>query len=233
MGDCQVDRIRGTSLTRREAVTMGLALAGGALGAGSTRPAAAAPHRQATPAAGAPEDQAERIVAIARDEMAKYDLRAVIVRVMIDGQDVVTTALGESMTGVPATPEMRFRNGAVAYAYLSTLLLRFVDQGVVGLDEALSTWLPELPDSDKVTLRMVTNNTAGYPDYVQNETLLHDLNVHPFRQWTNQDLIDIGLSTPRLFAPGTNWDYSHTNFVILGEALAKIGGKPLDVLMQD
>jgi CubicO group peptidase (beta-lactamase class C family) len=233
MGDCQADRTRGTSLTRRGAVSTGLVLAGGVLAGGSSRPSAAAPLRQATPAAGAPEDQAERIVAIARDEMAKYDLRAVIVRVMIDGQDVVTTALGESMTGVPATPEMRFRNGAVAYAYLSTLLLRFVDQGVVGLDEALSTWLPELPDSDKVTLRMVTNNTAGYPDYVQNETLLHDLNVHPFRQWTNQDLIDIGLSTPRLFAPGTNWDYSHTNFVILGEALAKIGGKPLDVLMQE
>jgi CubicO group peptidase (beta-lactamase class C family) len=80
---------------------------------------------------------------------------------------------------------------------------------------------------------MVTNNTAGYPDYVQNKTLLQELAQQPFRQWTNQDLIEIGLSTPRLFAPGTNWDYSHTNFVILGEALEKIGGKPLDVLMQE
>lgn len=212
---------------------MGLALAGGALAAGSARPAAAAPSRQATPAASTPEDQAEAIIAIARETQAKHDLKAVIVRVTIDGQEVVTTALGESMTGVPATPEMRFRNGAVAFAYLSTLLLRFVDQGVVGLDDTIDAWLPDLPDADQVTLRMVTNNTAGYPDYVQNQTLLKELAEHPFRQWTNGELIEIGLSTPRLFAPGTNWDYSHTNFVILAEALAKIGGKPLDVLMKE
>ena len=35
------------------------------------------------------------------------------------------------------------------------------------------------------------------------------------------------------FAPGTNWSYSHTNFMILGEILAKIGGKPLDELLRD
>lgn len=108
-----------------------------------------------------------------------------------------------------------------------------MDQGIVGLDDVLSHWMPELPDSDKVILRMLANNTAGYPDYVQNATLLLDLNEHPFRQWTNQEIIDIGLSTPRFFAPGTNWDYSYTSFMILGDALAKIGGKPLDVLMQE
>ncbi len=221
-------------MTRREAVTLGLALAAsGSLAAGFGPAAAASPLRQATPVTESSGDQAEAIIGIAREIMTKHDLKAVILRVTVDGQDIVTTALGESMTGVPATPEMRFRNGAVAFAYLSTLLLRFVDQGLAGLDDVISTWLPDLPDADQVTLRMVTNNTAGYPDYVQNNTLLRELGEHPFRQWTNQELIEIGLSTPRLFAPGTNWDYSHTNFVILAEALAKIGGKPLDVLMQE
>ena len=233
VGDRHEDRDICHALTRRDAVAIGFGLAAGALAAGSARPAAAAPLPQATPAATVPDDAATHVVDIAREVMTKYDLEAVILRVTVDGQEVVTTALGESMTGVPATPEMRFRNGAVAYAYLSTLLLRFVDQGVVGLDDALSTWLPDLPDADQVTLRMVTNNTAGYPDYVQNKTLLQELAEHPFRQWTNQELIEIGLSTPRLFAPGTNWDYSHTNFVILAEALTKIGGKTLDVLMQE
>ena len=112
---------------------------------------------------------------------------------------------------------------------MATLLLRLVDQGVVGLDDPLATWLPDLPDADRVTLRMLTNMTAGYPDYVQNPKLDQELYADPFRQWTNQELIEIGLSTPQVFAPGTNWDYSHTNYVILGQALEKIGGKPLDV----
>ena len=98
--------------------------------------------------------------------MAKYALKAVIVRVTIDGREVVTEALGESMTGVPATTDMHFRNGAVAFTYMATLVLQLVDQGVVRLDDPLATWLPELPDADRVTLRMLVNMTAGYPDYV-------------------------------------------------------------------
>ena len=224
----------GASLTRREAVTMGLALAaGGTLAAGQAKPAHAAPRRQATPAASPPGDQAEAIVALARDAMAKQDLNAVIIRVTIDGREVVTAALGESVTGVPATPDMHFRNGAVAIAYMATLLLRLVDQRTVGLDDALTTWLPDLPDADRVTLRMLANMTAGYPDYVQNEDLVDALYADPFRQWTPEELIEIGLSTPRVFAPGANWDYSHTNYVILGRALERIGGKPLDVLLRE
>ena len=100
--------------------------------------------------------------------MEHQDLNAIIVRVLIDGQEVVTAALGESLTGVPATPQMHFRNGAVAISYIATLLLRLVDQNVVTLDDPLTAWLPDLPDADRVTLRMLANMTAGHPDYVPN-----------------------------------------------------------------
>ena len=234
VSDRHADWGLGTALTRRRAITMGLALAsGGALTTGPDGLAAAASLRQATPAARAPGDQAAAIIDLAREVMTKNDLKAVIVRVTVDGQEVVTAALGESMTGVPATTDMHFRNGAVTYSYMATLLLRLVDQQVVGLDDSLATWLPDLRDADRVTLRMLTNMTAGYPDYVQDPRLNQELYADPFRQWTNQELIALGLSTPQVFAPGTNWDYSHTNFVILGEALEKIGGQPLDVLLQE
>jgi CubicO group peptidase (beta-lactamase class C family) len=223
----------GRRLTRRETVTTGLALAGGALGAGSARPAFAASLRQATPVANAPGDSAAAIIALARDIMEQQDVRAVILRVTIDGQEVVTEALGESMTGVPATTDMHFRNGAVAFFYVSTLLLRLVDQKAVTLDDPLATWLPDLPDAEQVTLRMLANLTAGYPDYVQNPKLSQEIYADPFRQWTPQELIALGLSTPRVFAPGTNWDYSHTDYVILGQALEKITGQPLDVALQE
>jgi CubicO group peptidase (beta-lactamase class C family) len=196
-------------------------------------PGYTAPFPQGPAPAQADRARAETIVALARDAMAKYALKAVIVRVTIDGREVVTEALGESMTGVPATTDMHFRNGAVAFTYMATLLLQLVDQGVVRLDDPLATWLPDLPDADRVTLRMLVNMTAGYPDYVQNAQFLKDIYEHPFQQWTPQQLIAIGLSTPRVFAPGTNWDYSHTNYMILGRALERITGKPLATLMRD
>src|SRR5215216_6312476 len=233
VSDPHDDRGLGGPVTRREAVKLGLALAGGTLATASTRPAFATSLRQATPMTVPPGDRAEAIVAIARDIMEKQDVKAVIVRVTIDGQEVVTEALGESMTGVPATTDMHFRNGAVAISYMSTLLLLLVDQQVITLDDPLATWLPDLPDAEQVTLRMLANMTAGYPDYVQNPKLAQELYADPFHQWTPQELIALGPSTPRVFAPGTNWDYSHTDYVILGQALEKITGQPLDVALQE
>ena len=120
-------------------------------------------------ASGPGRAQAAGVVALARHAMTTNNLKAVILRVMIDGRELVTEAMGESMTGVPATKDMHFRNGAVAISYISTVLLQLVDQGKVRLDDKLSKWSPGLPNSDRVSLRMLANMTAGYSDYVADE----------------------------------------------------------------
>ncbi|MGH2583433.1 MAG: serine hydrolase domain-containing protein [Dehalococcoidia bacterium] len=181
----------------------------------------------------AQSDQANQIIALVRDGLEKYHLNAVIVRVTVDGQEVVTAAFGESMTGVPATTDMHFRNGAVAISYVSTLLLTLVDDGVLGLDDPLSLWMPELVNADKVTLRMLANMTSGYRDYETDEQFNKDLYINPFRQWTPEELIAIGLSEPPYFEPGTNWSYGHTNYVILGEVLERATGRPVVDLLQE
>ncbi len=223
-------KVLGATCSRRSLLAASLSAA--AVAAGWTR----APAQTLLPAMQAPSTgsaQADDIIALVRDIMAKDHLRAVILRVTIDGNEVVTRALGESMTGVPTTADMHFRNGAVAIAYVSTALLRLVDQGQVGLDDTLATWLPDLPDAGHVTLRMLANHTAGYPDYVPDPGFQKASYENPFRQWTPEELIAISTATPRLFAPGTNWDYSHANVVILGRALEQISGMPLSVLLRE
>jgi CubicO group peptidase (beta-lactamase class C family) len=197
---------------------------------GSTR--LALPRNQATPAATPASQQAADILALANDALATHHLKAVILRVLVDGEEVVTAALGESMTGVPATTDVHFRNGAVAIAYMATLLLLLVDDGAVTLDDPLATWLPDLPDAAQVTLRMLANMTSGYPDYVQTPQFGPAFYADPFRAWTADELLDLGLGTPRSFAPGTNWQYAHTNYVILGRAMETIAGQPLAALLQ-
>jgi len=93
--------------------------------------------------------------------------------------------------------------------------------------------MPELPDADRVTLRMLANMTAGYPDYVPDAQFLKDIYADPFRQWTPEEVIAASLRQPRLFAPGTNWDYAHTNYVILGLALEKATGTPMATLLRE
>jgi CubicO group peptidase (beta-lactamase class C family) len=178
--------------------------------------------------------QADSVLKIVRDAMAQNHLKAAIVRVTVDGRNVVTQALGESMTGVPATTGMHFRNGAVAISYVSTLLLRLVEEGRVGLDDKLSTWLPDVPHSDRVTLRQLAQMTSGYVDYVIGNSAMNDaLYANPFRRWTPQELLDFAVTKPLLYEPGTNWNYAHTNYVLLGLALEKATGQPMSKLLSD
>ncbi|ANZ26636.1 D-alanyl-D-alanine carboxypeptidase [Rhodococcus sp. WB1] len=177
--------------------------------------------------------QAEAVDRIVRDTMAETHLKAAVVRVTVDGREILTRAYGESTTGVPATTDMHFRNGAVAISYVATLLLQLVDEGKVRLDDKVSTWLPDIPNSDRVTLGQLAQMTSGYADYVQNPELSDAIYQDPFRNWTPDELIAYGTSQPLFYEPGTNWNYAHTNYVILGLALETITGRPVAELLQE
>ena len=173
-------------------------------------------------------------MAIVRDTMAEAHLKAVIVRVTVDGKEVVTRAVGDSMTNVPATTNMHFRNGAVAISYVSTLLLILVDENTVRLDDKLSKWLPDVPNADKVTLGQLAQMTSGYVDYVIGNTEFEKaLYEDPFRQWEPDQLLGFATNKPLLYEPGTNWNYAHTNYVLLGKALEKATGKDMPTLLED
>lgn len=187
---------------------------------------APAPVAMASPS----DRQIDRIV---RDQMRDDHLRAVIVRVTKGDRVVLTKAYGSSMTGVPATTRMRFRNGAVAFAYVSTLLLKYVDQGKIRLDDTVDRWLPKLPNADRVTVKMLANQTSGYPDYERDPAWVAEFEADPFHIWTFAERLKVAFAKPVLFEPGTNWSYSHTNFMLLGRILSEVGGKPLRVLLSD
>lgn len=176
---------------------------------------------------------AEQVRDIIEREMGPRHLRSVIVRVTIAGEPVLTEAFGESMPGVPARTDMHFRNGAVAISYMATALLQLVDEGTVTLDHKLSTWLPEVPHSEKVTLGQLVQMTSGYEDYVPDPAFEAAFYADPFRDWTPEELYTFGTSKPLIYAPGSNWNYAHTNYVLLGLALEKIAGKPLDELLAE
>jgi CubicO group peptidase (beta-lactamase class C family) len=173
-----------------------------------------------------------RIDALVRDAVANRGIKAAIVQVKVAGRSVITKAYGQSTNGVPATTGMQFRNGAVATAYMSTLLLRLADRGRVDLDDKLSKWLPRVRGARRVTLRMLAAMTAGYADYASDPRLTEMRYSKPFRAITNRQKLRLALDRPLQFRPGTNWSYSHTNYVILGLALERITGRPLDVALR-
>src|ERR1700737_4286801 len=113
------------------------------------------------PAASTDTAKADAVLKIVKDTMAERHLKAVIVRVTVDGKEILTQAVGDSMTGVPATTDMRFRNGAAAISYVSTLLLKLVDQKKLSLYDKLSKWLTDFPNAQRVTLGQLAQMTTG------------------------------------------------------------------------
>ncbi|MET9699946.1 serine hydrolase domain-containing protein [Streptomyces sp. NPDC006529] len=180
---------------------------------------------------GPAQGDARKVLTIAQQAQRELGLNSVILRVSSGGTEVLTTALGESMTGAPAEPAMHFRTGSVAIVYMGTALLRLVEQGKASLDDPVSRWLPDVPHGSEITLRMLADSTSGLHDYVTDPAFLKELEAAPFRQWTPAEITGYATRQPLLYEPGTNWSYSHANFAFLGAALEKISGLPLDRLL--
>lgn len=189
-------------------------------------------HDRACTATAHPKGQAREVLDIVRRAKKELGLKAALVRVTVDGRELVTGAVGESMTDVPATPAMHFRTGSVGIAFMGTVLLQLVEERKVDLDAPVSRWLPDLPHGDEITLRMLGDSTSGLHDYVTDPVFLKKLYADPWQHWTPRELVGISLSHPLWYKPGTNWSYSHANFVLLGRVLEKISGTPLARLLR-
>jgi D-alanyl-D-alanine carboxypeptidase len=140
-------------------------------------------------------------------------------------------------------PTDRFQIGSNTKSFTTVLSLLLQEDGVWSLDDPLSKWLPDqvakIPNGDQITLRMLGQNHTGIPDYadavigeaLQGESLGQDTLEQGY---TPEELVDIGvqLREPN-FAPGEGWEYSTTNFILLGMAAEAATGKTLDQLYQE
>lgn len=158
-----------------------------------------------------------------------YDLKAFLLSAKVGDTAVIEEAWGQSMTGVPATPDMHWRNGAIAIPYLTMILLQLNDEGVLSLEDTVSKWFPDYPKAGRVTLKMLANCTSGYADYVP----VLPITENVFRAWQPDELLKIAFSHEMACEPGTCFKYAHTNFVILGDIFRKATGKPVEDLIRE
>lgn len=161
-------------------------------------------------------------------------VKALIAGVWKGDQEILTVALGESMTSIPASVDMHFRIGGVSEIFLGALVMILAEQGKIRLDDKISKWLPDFLAADKVTIGMLIKNTAGYKDYVLNKDFINLILKEPFRNISREDIFAYSTGDGELnFTPGTDQKYSHTEFTILGEVLEKATGKTMPELYSE
>ncbi|HEX6135578.1 MAG TPA: serine hydrolase domain-containing protein [Longimicrobiales bacterium] len=158
--------------------------------------------------------------------------------VLADGTSFgVAVGESDSVANVPMRPTDRMLAGSVGKTFFAALALQLVHEGRIALDDPLSKylgsepwWLDEngnarLPNGHDITLRMLMNHTSGIVRYEFDPDFTAEFTRDPYRVWKPAEQIAYVLDTEPPFAAGQGWDYSDTNYILLGLVIEKVTGR--------
>jgi CubicO group peptidase (beta-lactamase class C family) len=170
-----------------------------------------------------------RIDRIASQVLEQTGVPSASVAVVKGGKLAYTHAYGsarlatDTAPAVPATTEMRYSIGSISKQFTAAAILLLQQDGKLSLDDTVGKYIPGLTQGDKVTIRQVLSHTSGYQDYWPEDYVMTPM----LQAESSQQILDTWGKKPLDFEPGTQWQYSNTNFVIAGRIVETITGHPL------
>jgi CubicO group peptidase (beta-lactamase class C family) len=164
--------------------------------------------------------QIDRIVTTA---LAAEDVPSASIAIVRDGKIVLTKAYGTANTGLPATPALPYQVASNSKQFTAMALLLLEDEGKLSLDDHVAKYLPGISGGDRITLRQLLNHTSGIQDFWPQDYSFEAMS----RPTTPQGIVDVWAKKPLDFAPGDQWQYSNTGYVVAGMIAEKVSGQPL------
>ena len=165
-----------------------------------------------------------------RADVAADDVGGIVAGVMVDGDLVWAQAFGwaDRDARTPMSTASISRTGSISKSVTAVLMMRLLDEGVIGLDEPVERYLPAFAsvkdrrvDAQPVTFRHLASHTAG----LIREPQWPDAVVGPIELWDKRIVESLPL-TAYDTVPGARYQYSNIGFGTLGLALAKAAGRP-------
>jgi D-alanyl-D-alanine carboxypeptidase len=164
-------------------------------------------------------------------------IAGVQLRVHDDQGDWTGSAGVRELSGGKVPTDGRFRVGSITKTFVSTVMLQLVHERKVVLDDPIAKYLPEYGFDPRITVRMILRHTSGLFNYTGEPhpdgtiepgipLFGNDFAENRFRTYTPHELIEVALSKPARFAPGTSWSYSNTNFVVAGQLIERVTRTP-------
>ena len=151
---------------------------------------------------------------------------------MPDGSVIaVATGFADTAKKEAMTTRHLLLQGSVGKTYASAVAMQLIHEGRFSLDDRIAKylgdepWFSRLPNAQSITIRQLMNHTSGLVRYEFNERFTADLTAAPDRVWKPQELVSYILDTAPPFAAGQGWDYSDTNYIVLGMIMEKVTGK--------
>jgi D-alanyl-D-alanine carboxypeptidase len=129
----------------------------------------------------------------------------------------------------PARPEMRYSIGSISKQFTATAILWAAEQGKLSVDDPVSRFMPALTRAGEITIRQLLSHTSGYQDYWPQDYVFPLME----RPTTAELILDRWAKRPLDFPPGTQYQYSNTNYVLAGRIFEKATCIPLMQFMKD
>lgn len=130
----------------------------------------------------------------------------------------------DAANGVPMLASTRFETGSVSKWIASIVILKLVDQGKLDLDAPISRYLPDYrPDTGaRLTLRRLMSHSSGVPNQIL--AARKDPAVRGI-EMDQMEAVRLYASGDLAFAPGSDWDYSHSNWLIAKAVVERVTGQ--------
>jgi D-alanyl-D-alanine carboxypeptidase len=134
----------------------------------------------------------------------------------------IVVASGDAATGGEGS---LWRFASVTKTYVSATILSLAKDGKLTLEDELSKWVPNVPNTAGVTIRMLLNHTSGIFNFNDDPAFTRTV------AWTPTQLVEMATSHAPYFAPGAGFRYSNTDYVLLGLVAEAAGGGKLGALL--
>ena len=144
----------------------------------------------------------------------------------------VAVGKGSLETGQAPPMDGEVRVGSASKTFVAVVVMQMVQEGKVGLDEPIETYLPGLirgegVDGSRITVRQLLQHTSGLPEYTDTTPGSGDIFQIKDHYIPPRDLLDTALGKPAAFEPGTQWKYTNTNYVVLGMLVERVSQRPV------
>jgi len=175
-----------------------------------------------------PADEGAKVDAYVRGEMQRERIPGLALGVYRDGKIVKAQGYGVANLewDVPVKADTIFQSGSVGKQFAATAVMMLVEEGKVGLDDAVQKYFPDAPESWKdIKIRNLLSHTSGLGEYESGPRTKPDGPFYLRMDMTEDELYKRITAMPMDFKPGEDWSYRNTNYVLLGIMIHKVTGK--------
>jgi D-alanyl-D-alanine carboxypeptidase len=150
-------------------------------------------------------------------------------------QGEFTATYGTTLLGAtsPPSPDTHFRIASNTKTMTAAVTMQLAQESKLSLDDRVSKYLPGVPNGDNITIAELLEMRSGLYNYTNAPEVSASLDRDPTKVWSPAELLAIAFAHPPNFPPGTAFEYSNTNYALLGLIIEKVDGKPLAQAMQD